>query len=93
MQAPNQLRASEDRPVGPGSISLTQVEMYIILKLRREDPSRHLSDYRDSLMHHTGTRVLRETINQLLLRGFPFKGSLVKPDLVPLDKFKPENEI
>ena len=29
----------------------------------------------------------------LFLRDFPFKGSLVKPNLVPLDKFKPENEI
>ena len=30
---PDELRINQDRPVGPGSISLSQIDMYIILML------------------------------------------------------------
>lgn len=91
--SPQECRANEDRPVGPGSISLCQTEMYIIIRLYYENPSRHLRDYRDHIMLITGNQVSIDTISRVLLHGFPFKGSLVKTNLLPIDKFKPENEV
>lgn len=93
VRCPNEIRANADRPVGPGSICLNPIELYIILRLRDEDPRRHLHNYRDWIMLLTGKTVSIQTISQVLLHGFPFKGSLLKPNLIPFDKFKPENEV
>lgn len=58
-----------------------------------QDPNRQLRDYRDYIMLHTGNHVSLDTISRFFLHGFPYKGNLMKPNLIPLDKFKPENEI
>ena len=88
---PEEIRANQDRPVGPGSQSLCQFELFIIVRLLWEDPSRHLRSYRDWVLLLTGNKVSMDTISQVLLRGFPHMGNLLKPNLIPLDKFKPEN--
>ena len=90
---PEEIRANQDRPVGPGSQSLCQFELYIIMMLYWEDPKRHLRNYKDWLLLLTGNSVSKDTINRVLLYGFPYKGNMVKPNLVPLDKFKPENQV
>jgi len=67
--------------------------MYIILMLHNEDPNSHLIVYVDYPKRYTGTVVSTDTISQLFLHGFPFKGNLAKPDLIPLDRFRPVNEV
>jgi len=90
---PAEIRASQDRHVGPGSQSLCQFEMFIIIRLCWADPKRHIRNYKDWLLLLTGNVVSRDTISRVILYAFPFKGSLRKPNLVPLDKFKPENHV
>lgn len=90
---PSEIRASADRPVGPGALSLSTVDQYVILRLYFEEPSRTLKSYKDNLAFLTGTEVSIDTVSRVLLDGFPYKGSLVKPNLVPLDKFKPQNVV
>lgn len=91
--SPQEIRADQGRPVGPGSISLTQFEQYVVIRLYYEEPTRTLRSYVEKLWYLTGTKVSLDTIRNLLLHGFPHKGSLVKPNLVPYDKFKPENQV
>ena len=91
--SPKEIRVNQDRPIGPGSMTLSNTELYIIIRLYYEDPNRHLRNYRDWLIIITGNAVCIDTISRVLLHGFPYKGNLVKPNLVPIDKFKPENEV
>ena len=94
MLPPEEIRAkNQDQEYGPGARTLTEFEQYIILRLCIENPSMHLNTYRDWVYSTTGTVVSVDTIRRLLHDGFPYKGTLVRPKLVPMDKFKPENEI
>ena len=52
------------------------------MRLCWEDPNRHLLNYRDWLLLLIGNKV-----------SMDIRGSLVKPNLIPLDKFKPENHV
>lgn len=45
------------------------------------------------MLYFTGTKVSTETISRFFNEAFPYKGSLVRPKLVPYDKFKIGNEI
>jgi hypothetical protein len=63
----------------------------VILRRYMEEPSRSKRSYRDLLFAYTGIVVCERTINNFFLKSLPFRGSMVKPNLVPLDKFRPEN--
>jgi hypothetical protein len=63
----------------------------VILRLYMEDPSRSKYSYRDLLFMYTGIIVSESTITRFFLHALPFKGSMVMPNLVPLDKFRPQN--
>ena len=89
---PFEICVKRDVPRGPGSLSLDKFDKFILLQLLQEEPSRGLKSYADSLYDYTCTRVSRSTISRWFLYAFPIKGSLVKPNLVPYDKFRPENE-
>jgi len=91
--SPEEIRANQVRPYGAGSISLSDVDQFTILRLYYQNPSRTLRSYRDNLVAITGTWVHYTTISRVLLYGFPYKGRLVKPNLIPLDKFKITNQI
>jgi hypothetical protein len=39
----------------------------------------------------TGTSVSESTVSRFFNHGFPIRGGLCRPNLVPIDKFKPEN--
>ena len=93
IRPPEEIRASRDRVDGPGSLTLSGIDKYIIVRLYYGNPSRTLRSYRDWLLELTGTDISVDTISKLLLNGFPFKASLVKPILIPIDKFRPENEV
>jgi len=69
--SPQEIHTNQDHPVGSGSISLTVFEQYIIIRLYYEDPNRHLRSYMDQLWYSTGKKVSLDTIQNLLLYGFP----------------------
>ena len=89
--SPQEIRGNADRPIGPGSISLSQYDFFIIMRLYWENPSRGLKSYTDYLWLMTGNIVCTNTIKRVLHEGFLYKGSRLKPNFLPLDKFKPEN--
>ena len=79
--------------MGPGARTLGNVDAFVLLHLYLEEPSRSLLSYKENLFLLTGTTVSKTTINRFFLKSFPTKGGLCLPNLVPLDKFKPENII
>ena len=91
--SPEEIRANADRPVGPGSIALCQYDFFIIMRLYWKDPSRGVKSYRDHLHLFTGKRVSEDTIRRVFEDGFLYKGTRIKPNLIPLDKFKPANVV
>ena len=83
------LLASVER--GVGSKSLSGIDAFIIIQTFLNDPSTSLRNYVKILFLHTGTVVSKSTISRVFTHGFPFRGSMCKPNLIPFDKFKPEN--
>jgi hypothetical protein len=63
----------------------------VVLRLYMEEPGRSTRSYRDLLYEYTGLYVSESTISRFFLHNFPYRGSMVKPNLVPLDKFRPTN--
>ena len=80
-------------PRGIGSKCLSLEDQQILLELLHRNPFRTRRNYVNRLAEITGTRVSESTISQFFLRGFPIRGSLRKPDMIPKDKFKPENVV
>jgi hypothetical protein len=87
---PEVLRKEKDVPVGPGSKSLSGLDMFVILMLYHEEPSRSLKSYVRGLSLNTGKVVHYSTISRFFSDGFVIKGSLCKPTLIPYDKFRPK---
>ena len=77
---------------GAGARTLDQFDRFVLLQLRMKEPSRSLSSYVHWLCEYTGTTVGKSTVSRFFLTAFQYKGSLIKPNLVPYDKFRPENE-
>ena len=77
---------------GAGARTLDAFDRFVLLQLRTEEPSRLLSSYVHWLRKYTGTKVSKSTVSRFLLTAFQYKGCLVKPNKVPYDKFRPENE-
>jgi hypothetical protein len=90
---PDEIRLSHNAAVGPGALTLTTFEEVTLLWLRQQQPYRTLKSYRDMLLYYTGTDVSTSTIERFFLEATPFRANMVKPNLVPIDKFKVENEI
>lgn len=76
---------------GVGSRTLTKNDEAVLLELRSAQANRTLEDYRRELFQWTGTLASESTICRWFQETFPHKGSLVKPNLVPRDKFTLEN--
>lgn len=93
MLSPEEIRANAILQRGPGAHTLTDFDCFILYRLCVERPYRLVRSYRDWLFYFTGTDVSADTICRFFKNGLPFKGSLVKPNLVPLDKFTTENTI
>lgn len=77
--------------IGPGSKSLSKKDEFVLISLRTKDPFRNTRSYKDCLQNITGTIVCEKTIDTFFKKAFHYKGSLVKTDKVPFDKFKPDN--
>ena len=74
-----------------GSESLDDEDITALLYLYGQEPSRSLSNYRENLMGLTGCDVSTATISRFLNWSCPFKGSLCNGNIVPVDKFRPDN--
>ena len=79
------------RATGPGAKTIDGLDAFIVLQLYEAEPSRRLESYREELLLMTGTDVHESTISRFFLGAFPYKGGLRKSNLVPLDKFRPQN--
>ncbi len=91
--SPEEIRTNAIRQRGPGAYTLTDVDCFVLYQLYVEEPYRLLRSYRDWLLYFTGTDVSMDTISNFFKHGLPFRGSLVKPNLVPWDKLTTENTI
>lgn len=80
------------RKKGVGAYCLTAEDEGALLGLMFRNPFRTRRNYIIRLSEITGAEVSESTISRFFLRGgFPYKGSMRKPDLIPRDKFKPDN--
>ena len=77
----------------PGAETLDDFDSVILMFLFMEEPSRQLSlsSFCEWLEFVTGTCVSKSTISQFFIHAFHHRGSLCCPNLVPFDKFKPDN--
>ena len=72
---------------GPGARTLDEVDLFVILVLYMEEPSRSLHSYVSWLQHYTGMQVSTTLLGQLFKVAFPFSGGLYLPNLILFDKF------
>ena len=73
-----------------GSV-LTHEESVFLLALRVEDPHRSNLDYIEQLFREHGKIVSSSLISKFFNQRFGKSGRFRKPNLIPLDKWKPEN--
>ena len=85
--APQEVRSNRDLPTGPGAQTLNELDIFVILMLYHQEPSRCLNGYVCRLYELTGTFVSKSTISRFFLQGFDIKGSLCKPNLITYNKF------
>jgi len=76
---------------GPGSRSLDSYDVATLIVLLRQNPSRTLDSYRRELFNATGTITSTSTLCRFWQSGFDTPASLRKPNMIPIDKFKPNN--
>lgn len=88
---PKEIRADSALPQGPGTLSLDEADVFVILMLYHQEPSRNSKSYVDWLRHLRGTVVDKSTISRFFTDGFHIRGSFCKPNLIPVDKFRPAN--
>jgi transposase len=81
----------QKRKIGPGANSLDTFDSFVLLVLYLIEDTRTLPSYAENLFLLTGAQVSESTISRFFNHAFPIKGGLRKPNLVPYDKFRPEN--
>ena len=72
-----------DSPSGPGAMVLDDFDIFVILMLYQEEPSRTWKGYTIGLSDDTGTLVSTSTISRFFHYGVEIKVSLCKPKLIP----------
>jgi len=88
---PEEISLKKSVQRGVGIRSLTDVDVFIIVQMYAYDPSTTLRNYVKFLFLQTGTVVSKSTISRFFVHGFPIRGSMCKPNLIPFDKFRPAN--
>ena len=91
IQAPEDAYVNRVTITGSGAKSIDKVDAWVLLMMYIEEPTRSLASYVQWLFVYTGTFVSTTTVSRVFKKAFPFKGSLVQPNLVPYDKFRPAN--
>ena len=89
---PSVIRENKDIVRGPGAQTLDEFDQFVLLQLHSREPSRSLKSYVQWLFEYAGTVVSESTVSCFFLHAFPIRGGFVKPNLVPYDKFRPENK-
>jgi len=79
------------RATGVGSIALDEDDESVLLFLRYTDPTRSNQSYVEHLFYQTGKVVSESLISDWFAHRFDHSGKFKVPDLVAMDKFKPEN--
>ncbi len=78
-------------PRGKGSISISDKDGLVLLRMQQENNQRILHDYRQGLYQATSKLVSWPTICQWFLKTNRIKGNVRKLNQVPVDKLKPDN--
>jgi hypothetical protein len=88
---PGEIYGARDNPIGPGLMSLSREDFFVLYMLYRQQPTRSLKSYVYWLFCCTGMIVLESTVSQWFHNAFPIRGRLCMPNLVPYNKFRPRN--
>ena len=87
---PTEIRLQKGVRRGIG-MHLTREEDVFLLSLRSEIPNRPNLDYCRELLAYSGTVISSSFVSDYFKKAWTFSGSYRKPNLIPLDKFRPEN--
>jgi transposase len=87
----NPTTVKQARSTGAGSKTLDIDDEMLLLRLRMWQPSMTLRMYQSHLFQINGTTVHESVISRWFHTRYSFKASFRKPNLVPIDKFKPAN--
>jgi transposase len=89
--SPEEIAAEKGVDRGVGTRCLSSIDIFTIFMTYLQDPSTTLRNYVKILYLQTGTVVSKSTISRFFNHGFEIRGSLCKPNMIPFDKFRPEN--
>lgn len=81
----------QERARGPGVKTFDEFDHCVLIFLYLEEFSRSNASYVENLLLITGTKTSTSTISRWFKDFFPISGNFRKPNLVPIDKFKPTN--
>ena len=87
----NEGRKKPKRRTTYGSKTFDEIDIEVLLHLRRVQPNRPLRSYRRDLFIITGTVASESLISKFFLHNFKHRGILTKSSHVPIDKYKPDN--
>ena len=88
---PEEISANKKVQRGAGSLSLSGLDMFVLMQMWKNDPSTSLKTYAQGLNLITGTVVHPTTISRWFRHAFHFSGTMCRSNMVPFDKFRPEN--
>jgi hypothetical protein len=88
---PRNIKQGRDQGPGVGVKTFNEFDHWVLLFLYLHEPSRSNGSYVDNLYAITGTVTSKSTISRWFKDFFPISGGFRKPNLVPVDKFKPRN--
>ena len=88
---PDNIYRNMVRPEGPDTLSMDEIDAFILNALYQKDPQQFLELYVNCVCVHTGTIVCPSTMLKWFLKAFPSRSGLCKSNLVPYDKFCPGN--
>jgi hypothetical protein len=74
---------------GPGSLTLDDFDLCVLILLLRENPSRSLESYCRNLFNITGTTVSNSTVSRVWTHAFEIEASLLKPNHHPTTRRLP----
>jgi hypothetical protein len=87
---PAEIRLGKSIQRGVGN-NFTPEEDMFLLSLRVEIPNRPNLDYCQELFAYNGTVISSSFVSDYFAKAWSCSGKYRKPNLIPLDKFQPEN--
>jgi hypothetical protein len=87
---PSEIRLGKNIERGVGN-NLTPEEDMFLLSLRVNIPNQSNLDYCRELFAYNGTVISTSFVSDYFAKAWSCSGKYLKPNLIPLDKFQPEN--